>query len=105
MPLSGAHHLHVAGLGAALVAERVLVRDRAFADIGDDLHVGMGMGGKAGVRRDLVVVPHPQRAVAHIVRVVVAAEREVMLCLQPAVIGAAEFCKRSEFDHRIFPLI
>src|SRR5260370_6837800 len=34
-----------------------------------------------------------------------AAEREMMFCLQPAVIGAAEFCKRSEFDHGIFPLV
>ena len=73
-----------------LLPSAVLMRDRAFADIGDDFHVGVGMGGKAGVRRDLVVVPHPQGAVAHIVGVVVAAEREVMLCLQPAVIGAAE---------------
>jgi hypothetical protein len=40
--------------------------------------------------------------VAHIFRVVVAAEREVMLCLEPAVVGAAEFCKWSEFDHRFF---
>ena len=57
---AGAHHLHVARLGAALVAKDVLMGDRAFADIGDDFHVGVGMGGKAGVRRDLVVVPHPQ---------------------------------------------
>jgi hypothetical protein len=28
-----------------------------------------------------------------------AAEGEVMFCFQPAVVGAAEFCKRSEFDH------
>ena len=73
--------------------------DRAFADIGDDLHVGVGMGGKAGVRRDLVVVPHPQGAMAHIGGVVVAGEGEVVFCLQPAVIGAAEFCKWLEFDH------
>ena len=57
---AGAHHLHVARFGAALVAEAVLMGDRAFANIGDDFHVGVGMGGKAGVRRDLVVVPHPQ---------------------------------------------
>jgi len=99
---SGAHHLHVAGFGAPLVAETVLMGDRAFADIGDDFHVGMGMRGKAGVRRDLVVVPYPQRAVAHIAGVMVAAEREVMFCLQPAVIGAAEFCKRPEFNHGRF---
>jgi hypothetical protein len=28
----------------------------------------------------------------------------MVLCLQPAVIGAAEFCKRSEFDHGDIPL-
>jgi hypothetical protein len=28
-----------------------------------------------------------------------------MLCFQPAVIGAAEFRKRSEFDHGISPLL
>ena len=76
--------------------------DRAFADVGDDLHVGMGMGGKAGVGRDLVVVPHPQRAMAHIAGIIMAAEREVMLGLQPAVVGAAEFVEGSEFDHGIF---
>jgi hypothetical protein len=54
-----AHHLHVAGFGASLVAERVLMGDGTFAHIGDDLHVGMGMRRKAGVRRDLVVVPDP----------------------------------------------
>jgi hypothetical protein len=32
----------------------------------------------------------------------VAAEREVMLCLEPAVVGAAELVERSEFDHGMF---
>jgi hypothetical protein len=34
----------------------------------------------------------------------VAAEREVMLRFQPAVVGAAEFVERSEFDHGMFLL-
>jgi hypothetical protein len=71
---SGAHHLHVARFGTALVAERVLMRDRAFANIGDDLHVGVRVRGKAGVGRDFVVVPDPQRTVTHIFRIVMAAE-------------------------------
>ena len=58
--LAGRHVLELARPQHAAVAETVLMRDRAFANIGDDLHVGMGMRGKAGVRRDLVVVPHPQ---------------------------------------------
>src|SRR6185312_2880580 len=99
------HHLHVTGLGAALVAERVLVGDRAFADIGDDFHVGMWMRREAGVRRDLVVVPHAKRAVAHVLGVIVAAEGEVMLRLQQAMVGGAAFLKWSQFDHGMFPSI
>jgi len=52
---------------------------------------------------DLVVVPYPQRAVAHIAGIIMAAEREVVPGFQPAVIGGTEFCKWSEFDHGIFP--
>src|ERR1700759_4043340 len=59
----------------------------------------MGVRRKAGVGGDLVVVPHPQGAVAHVLRIVVVREREVMLRLQPAVVGAAELCKWFEFDH------
>jgi hypothetical protein len=43
--------------------------------------------------------------VAHIAGVIVTSEREVVFGFQPAVIGAAEFCKRSEFDHGIFPCL
>ena len=98
-----AHHLHVTGLGAALVAERVLMGDRTFAHIGDDFDVGVGMRGKAGVRRDLVVVPDAQAPVVHIARVIVAGEREMMLRLQPAVVRAAEFYKWFQFDHGMMP--
>ncbi len=64
-----------------------------FADVGDDLHVGVRVRREAGLRRDLVVVPHPDRAPAHAVRVVVAGEREVVVGLEPAVVGAAERAK------------
>src|SRR5215813_2362539 len=94
-----AHHLHVTGLGAALVAERVLVGDRTLADIGDDLHVRVRMRGEAGVRRDLVVVPDAQAPMADVVRVIVAGKREVMLRLQPAMVGAAELCEWFQFNH------
>src|SRR3954451_14039310 len=39
---------------------------------------------------------------AHIVGIVVTAERKMMLCLQPAMVGGAELYKGSEFDHGIF---
>src|SRR3984885_1431288 len=87
---SGAHHLNVAGFGAALVAETVLMRDRAFPHIGDDFHVGVGMSGKAGVRRDLVIVPDAKRTEAHIAGIVVAAEWEGVFVTLPPVSESAQ---------------
>src|SRR5262249_13104098 len=89
----------VARLGAALVAERVLVSDRTLADIGDDLHVRVGMRRKAGVRCDLVVVPDAQGAVADIGGSGIVREGEVMFGLQPAVVGAPELGKGFQFNH------
>ena len=54
------------------------MRDRAGPDIGDDLHVPMRMRVEPGARRDLVVVPDPQRPEPHAARIVVAAEAEMM---------------------------
>src|SRR5262245_60544254 len=100
-----AHHLNVARLGAALVAEAVLMRDRARADIGDDLHVGMRVRGEAGMGRDLVVVPDAQGPVPHPLGVVIARERAMMLGLEPAMVGAAKRRERPLLDHGRFPLL
>src|SRR5690606_11715155 len=62
---TGAHHLHVAGLGTALVAQVVLMADGPFAYVGDDLHVAMRMRRKARVRGDLVVIPDAQAPPVH----------------------------------------
>ena len=98
---AGAHHLDVAGLGAALVAEAVLMGDRALSDIGDDLHIGMRMRRKPGLRCDLVVVPYPERAPAHPLRVLVIGEREMVSGLEPAVVAAAQAVEGPQFDHDV----
>jgi hypothetical protein len=100
---SGTHHLHIAGLGSALVAEAVFVSDGAFADVGDDLHVGVRMGWEAGVGGNLVVVPHPKGAPAHSGRVHVFSEGKVVPGFQPAMICGGELVEWSAFDHRVSP--
>src|SRR6516165_2454078 len=100
---SGTHHLHIAGLGSALVAEAVLVRDGALADIGDDLHVGVRVWWEAGVGGNLVVVPHPKGAPAHSGGVHVLPEGKVVPGFQPAMIGGGELVEWSAFDHRVSP--
>src|SRR5262245_4459792 len=81
------------------------MRDRARADIGDDLHVGMRVRGKAGMGGDLVVVPDAQSPVPQSLGVVIARKREMVLGLEPAVVGTAERRVWPPVDHGRFPLL
>jgi hypothetical protein len=75
---AGAHALHVAGADHAggrrrrrlAVAHRVLVRQRAFEHVADDLHVAVAMRAEAGAGGDAVFVDDTQVAHAHVRRVV-----------------------------------
>jgi len=78
--------------------------DRAGADEGDDLHVGVRMRGEPAVRGDGVVVPDTDRAPAHPGAVVISGKTEVVAGIEPAVLGMAERGKRTNFDHRSFHL-
>jgi len=79
------------------------VRDGAFTDVGDDFHVGVGMRRKPRAGGDGVVVPDPQGAPAHARCIVVASKRKMVLCVEPAVVGATEFSKGTAFDHGVSP--
>jgi hypothetical protein len=96
---TGAHDLDVAGFRAPSVAKAILVGDGAFPHIGDDFHIGVGMGGKAGIRRNFVVVPDAKGAEAHIAGVVMTSEREVVLGLEPAMVGGGKLVEGPKVDH------
>ncbi len=69
--------------------------DGAASDIGDDLHVDVGMRGKATCRGDLVVVPHQQRAPG----VFSVIEAKVMPRLEPGPLMAGEGSEWPMVDH------
>jgi len=90
-PGASAHALHFAGADGLDVAHAVAVRQPALQHVGDDLHVAVAVGAKAGAGRDPVFVDHAQIAPAHVRRVVVVGKRKRVVALQPAVIGVATF--------------
>ena len=59
---AGAHDLNVSRFDSAFVAKAVSVSDCTFADIGDDLDIGMHLQREAGVWCDLFVVPRAEAA-------------------------------------------
>src|SRR5690606_24317301 len=96
---SGAHHLDIAGRGAAIVTQAVAVRDRALADVGDDFYVAMRMRGKAALWRDGVVVPHPQAASVGALRIEIVCKGKMVSGVQKAVIGGTQACEGTKYDH------
>src|ERR1700731_464881 len=73
--------------------------DCPLADIGDDFHVCMWMRREAGLSGDLVVVPDPGVAPVFPLKIVVVSEGEMVLRLEPAVIGSTQFRKWPAFNH------
>jgi hypothetical protein len=58
----------------------------AAQDIGDDLHVTMGMGVKPPATRDCVVVQNPQAPESHVLGMKVTGKGERVVGVQPAMI-------------------
>src|SRR3546814_15577811 len=82
--VAGAHPLQLARAKHAFATVVVAMRQPAFEHVADDLHVGVAVRREAGARRDAILVDHPQRAPAHPRRVVVVAERERVVAVEPA---------------------
>jgi hypothetical protein len=55
---AGRHALELAGADHRTGADAVLMFERAFQHVGDDLHVGMRVAGEASTRDNSVLVDH-----------------------------------------------
>src|SRR5262249_2626737 len=93
------HHLHVAWADHGAGADAVLVLQRPFQNIGDDLHIAVSVGIEAAAGAYAIFVDHAQRTEAHVFRIVVMAEREGMTAIQPPKIVAPALLGMSHLDH------
>ena len=100
---AGAHDLHIAGLRAPFVAQLVDVRDRAAADVGDDLHVAVRVHVEPGLRLDDVVVPDDQRTDVAARRIVVFRKIEMKARIQPVVLKTPVVLMASRGNHYAIP--
>ena len=77
--------------------------NRAFAHVGNDLHVLVGMGIKTGACLNNVIVDHPQGAKPHAVAIVILSKAEVKMRIKPAQVMATESFIGIMPDHFQFP--
>ncbi len=76
---AGTHHLHITRFRTTFVTQTVLVADRPFTHIRNDLHIGMIVRRKPGVGRNRVVIPDTQGTPAHASGIVVIGKRKMVL--------------------------
>lgn len=96
------HHLNVARLGTAFIPQIIAMGNRAFAHIGDDFHIVVRVGRKAGSGRDDVIIPHAQTAPVGALGIVIVRKGKMMPGLKPAVVGGAQSGEGTVFDHLNF---
>ena len=94
-----AHDLHVASSRAADVSKVVAVGDGPGPHVGDDFHVAVRMHSEARVRRDAIVVPHAKRPEVHARVVAVLGEGEMVMRVEPTVVGTAKRFEGNEGEH------
>jgi hypothetical protein len=63
------------------------MRDSALADLGYNFHVIVGMRSEARTCSNFIVIPDANIPPAHACRIMVTGKTEVMVGIQPAVIG------------------
>ena len=100
-PGAGAHPLQVAGPDHSAAAGRVLVLERAGEHAGEDLHVAVRVRAESLGGLDGIVVDHPQRAEAHLIRVVMLPERKGVSGIEPSGAGVKSFAGLAQRDHRM----
>ena len=97
---AGAHPLRQPRVDHARVARGVLVHQRPAQHPGDDLHVAVRVGVEPGAGRDDVVVVHQQQPVVGVRGVVVAAERERVVRVEPGDAGGEAVGRAADVDRR-----
>ncbi len=65
--------------------------DCAFEDVGEDLHVAVGMLAKAHGWSNIVFVDDAEGAKAHVRRIVVFGKAEAEVGVQPTVVRVSSF--------------
>ena len=98
----GRHALDVTGTNDGARSEAVLVGEPTFEDVGDDLHVVVRMRAEATAALDLILIDDAQLSEAHVLRVVVMAERERVLAVEPAEVAGAAIRAFANSDHGLF---
>lgn len=89
------HILKITGSENGPVAEAVAMFEFTFDDIGEDLHVRVGVSRESSTGLNGIVIHYPQGFETHMVGIEIAGERKGKSRIKPAVIGVAALVRRA----------
>src|SRR4051794_17157683 len=94
-----AHALAVARKNHCSCAQAVFMFQRAFQDVGNNLHIPMRMQRETFTGCDPIFINNPQRAEAHEARIVILVKGKRVFSVEPAVVAAPSFIAAPNTDH------
>ena len=103
--VAGSHDLDFVAPEDVRAGKAVAVGQAAVDHIGQDLHVAMAVRSEPLAGRDAILVEHAQHAEAHEVRILIAAEGECGVGVQPPEVGAAAVFAPANRDHEVISVV
>ena len=98
-PGAGGHALELPGGDNRAVAHTVFVFQAPLQDVGDDLHIAVGMHPEPLPWNNPVFINDPQSPKAHVPWVVIATKAERMVGVEPTVVYVATLGSFSDAYH------
>src|SRR5690242_19767442 len=86
---AGTHALHTARADDRTGTHAILVRERSFQHITDDLHITVAMGAKTAAGLDGIIIDDAQCSELDVFGIMIIRERKTVAGIQSAVIGMA----------------
>src|SRR3989338_3979919 len=102
---AGAHTLDFAGHNHGAVSHAVLMRQRAFQNVGDDFHVLMRMGRKALPGRYPVFIDDAKGAETNMFGIPVFGKGKSVIGLKPAMIKMPAVLASPDLNHALILVI
>src|SRR4029078_4698702 len=96
---AGAHMLDFPGPNDRTGSHAVLMGNRSFKNVGDDLHVAMRMCRKALSGSHAVFIDNAKMAEVDVLRVVVVRKGERVVRVQPSVVDVTTIGRAPDFNH------
>src|ERR1700722_15737077 len=93
------HALNFIGPEHLLMSHAVLMGQRTFQDIAENLHVAMPVGAESPARGHAVLIDHLNTPETPVLRIVIVGKRKRLIRIEPAMFRVPAFLTLTDVNH------